>query len=61
METWKKILYALFISILCFAITKGDPKHSTLLKNIEITDEKIEYILETTIAMHTKKIRQRIT
>jgi hypothetical protein len=42
METWKKILFALFVSIMCFAITKGDPRRENALSNIQITDEKIE-------------------
>lgn len=61
MEIWKKIFYALFVSILCFSITKGDPRRHNALKNMEITDERLEYIMETTIAVQTKTIQQRIT
>lgn len=61
MEIWKKIFYALFVSLLCFSITKGDPRRLNALKNMEITDERLEYIMETTIAVQTKTIRQRIT
>ncbi len=61
METWKKIFYALFVSLLCFSITKGDPRRVNALKNVEITDERIEYIMDTTIAIQTKTFRQRIT
>lgn len=60
MEVWKKIMYAFAVALFCFVITKGDPKRSSLLNDIEITDEKLEYIFETTIAVQTKKIRQRI-
>jgi hypothetical protein len=34
MEIWKKIFYALFVSMLCFTVTKGDPNRMTLLQNV---------------------------
>jgi hypothetical protein len=61
MEIWKKIFYALFVSLLCFSITKGDPRRSNSLNNMKITDQRLEYIMETTIAVQTKNMRKRIT
>jgi hypothetical protein len=44
MELSNKVFYALLVSLLCFMITRGDPKRVSLLKDIQLTDEKLEYI-----------------
>lgn len=60
MELWKKVFYAITVSLICFSLNRGNPGGASLTE-LTITDEKIEYIYETTMAVQTKKIRKRIT